>query len=369
MTSDAGAQASRIFLTHSPYHCLLAYAIAVDDEVPSLLCYRPYYPRAQARPFFEFLRSLDVFVECHLLASMYKDQNTWKRPLARMPAKHRNFTRMRSLIQRHPIREVCGVLDDRDLTQFVMQTATAMADEPVTCAIIEDGAAIYTPLRGRKRWTPYTFPSLHAWLHRRMYGYPYQPPPTVGFYGDFELVDRLYAHAPAHVADRYHEHEVVEIPAWPLGAIDRISLRTLFADSGLAWEQLEGIDGIVLAPYLRTSEATARFARVVQQLTEAGIRVGYKPHPRLQIPEGGPCEDVVTIPAHLPSELLMVALSGVSFILGIRSTALLSAKWIDADLVAISLLEPVSTHQLAGVYDAMGVISCESSEDVERALF
>ena len=366
MASVEGARASRIFLTHSPYHCLLAYAIAADDDVPSVLCYRPYYPRAQARPFFEFLQSLDIFVECHLLASMYRDQNTWKRPLARMPAKHRNFTRMRSIIQGHPIREVCGVLDDRDLTQFVMQSATAVSEEPVRCSIIEDGAGIYTPLSSRKRWTPYTFPSLHAWLHRRMYGYSYQPPPAVGFYGDFELVDRLYAHAPAHVADRYSEHEVVGIPAWPLGAIDHTSIRALLADSTLAWGQLEEIDGIVLAPYLGSSEATARFAQVMHRLTEAGIRVGYKPHPRLKLPEVGSRESVVIMPAHLPSELLLVALSNVSFILGIGSTALLAAKWIDADLTALSVGELVSTHQPAAVFGAVGVRLCDSLEDIER---
>jgi hypothetical protein len=196
-----------------------------------------------------------------------------------------------------------------------------------------------------------------------MYGYSYQPPPTVGFHRDFELVDRTYAHAPTHVVDPYSEKEIVEIPAWPLRAIDHTYIRTLFADSGLAWEQFEEIDGIVLAPNLRTSEETAGFARVMRHISQRGLTIGYKPHPRLEEPVHHLQKHVTLMPQHVPVELLLMSLPAASFILATKSTALLTSQWIQDDIVAISVNNLVLDNQIDDIYQKVGVENPSSFEE------
>jgi hypothetical protein len=272
-----------------------------------------------------------------------------------MAAKHRNFVRIRRIVRDHRIREVCGVQDWRDLEQFVMQTATETSKGPIRCSIIEDGDAVYIPQDGPKRWTPYTFPVLHAWLHRLMYGYEYQPPPTVAFSGDFELVDRLYAHAPSHVAGRFSDHEISTISRRPIRALDHGSLITLFSNSNLNRDQLQDVDGIVLAPNLEDNGIKARFAQVMRQISQKGLVVGYKPHPRKKTSHHYSLENVVLMPQHVPAELLLLALPNVSFILATKSTALLTSQWICDNISAISVHNLLFENRIDDIYPNTGV--------------
>ncbi len=335
-----------VFLTHSPYHTLLAYSIASNRERDCHLFTQPYMPRDNFRDFFKIIEETDVFSSCYMLNTLYKEIGVFESGIKMNWHRVKNINKLTTFIREHEITEVCGVLGDRDITQAAMQCAVNTSDNTV-CSIIEDGGAAY--IEDTLSWIPYTFPRLHKILYYILFRYNYETisfdgEHRVDYYGDLEYISKIYATNPEYLSSNYNGYSKEQVqPDSVISLANTAPVDNYFSKHGFENGHDADINAVLLVPPgCKDEQMRTLLHRAVQTAVSDGSTIGIKFHPREKRSHliEFDYDDVVEIPRQMPVELFVLYYrETIDVVIGNLSTGLTSIKWLCEDMSVVSMSE------------------------------
>lgn len=317
-----------LFIAHTPYHALLSYAIAAENN-PAHLFVRP--TSRNYLSLVELLTSTSIFDSHRILADPYREGTEHGSNRYRKRTIRKNIETIRSFLQTTEVEAIYSALDEREIVQAAMHFAKKYG-KGATGIHFEDGCYDYNPII--IEWIPYRSELLRKVELYLRYGFVWDSPPHVR--GAHEDITQAYATFPEYVRPELQHQPVHPIPRDGLLELGRQpQLTDYFEDLGLSPEQLSSVDALVLVPFRDAAgneEVKAIFEKAVEFIEAAGYTVGLKYHPRQTLEsrmelDAGP--EVVEIPPDAPVELALVAAaSSVEVVLGLKSTAMKSALWL-----------------------------------------
>jgi len=324
----------KLFVTHSPYHTILAYSIASNTNRDSSIFIQPYIPNDSIWPLIELFRKTDQFSHVRLLPGLYTDYGKKKEDTVGIL--DNNIHEISEYIQNRDLEEVCVSLDDRDIDQAAVYYAKS-ANQNVTCSILEDGLGAYRDYSSS--WNPHAHPLLHTIRQLVIHKFIYQR--NIPVYGDSKYISQIHTTFPTLLRSHYKDFTKRGIsprPVIELGNSEECS--EYLEESGLDIEKLADIDILILPPKVdsldRNSEKTL-LSELLSELNSFGLTPGIKYHPR-QRNTSDVFEEAVIIPQSVPAELVLVhPRTDIQTVASGISTVFLSANWLLNEINVVSI--------------------------------
>lgn len=343
-----------LYVTHTPYHVILASALALEGGEPNHEQY--------------LLGILDSDME-KLLGSLRESADAPFDDVRVMAGNLNRTGRRKQIRAKYNSRKVRQYVADNDIDHVYSfndyrpedQAAFDAVGDDARRVYVEDGTGAYVHVNREWNW--------FGALKMKM------------FYGRWRTLVREHGTSPwiDEVRVSFPEHARLELRDKPISALPRRELSSL---AGYSWfrryvsetgvgDELTDLDGVVFITHSEYVDGVEEYVetmrRNIERLVERGHRIGVKYHPRettefLDVDQ----DDVIVLPHGVPAEVLFLASPDMQFVLGDDSTALLSASLLLEDAMIISLIRVFQSDpsRLASIFEELGLDVPESYSDI-----
>ncbi len=311
---------TRVFHAQTLYHILTTSCLEsqFNDPHQSHLVVLPNFKNSQE--VLEIVRNFGGFDQVHTLM---KETSV---PRPRKWA-HNSISVAKSLYLMHSLSpEELYVCNDRNP---IGQALLKMAPDECVCTYVEDGAAAYNSSKfdNKALWKSIFGKIFYGpWLSSR---------PVIGTADAF---DRVAATFPDQLRP--------EISHYPCLRINKDNLINSSFVNRLAKsydvERLEELSTLVLPSH--SGHISQRGVEALQSLIDSQAQqnevIGVKYHPRdendcyLDLPS-----NATRVPSEIPAEILYLSMKQLNTVVGVLSTALLTARWLSNSMEVLSILD------------------------------
>lgn len=270
-----------------------------------------------------------------------------------------NFAKLSGLIEGFPADAIAVGSDRRIEFQYLMHLRTLSSNE-VEGWYLDDGLYSYA---GR----PYGLikDQVNSLLKKLAYGCWWKEPKTVGA---SEWIKRAWLFSPKNAVALIQKKSCYAISSeWFLSSNVSEFVSQVLEKFGLdsqVRKALESIDLFVLIPHpnniLKMDGYVPRLEVFLKKTQQLGLKVAVKYHPRSKGPDFLELKkhyDILLLPNDLAFEFIMPLLNSSTIILGDVSSALMTAKWLRADVAALAVLSESDSfaQQFRGMLEELGV--------------
>jgi hypothetical protein len=350
------------YLAHTPYHVLLASALAADSSGGD----RSGGDRSGvngSEDEHHLLGVRDADMTALLDALRVGEETPFDRIESipgnlglsglRMEVRRKRTTaRVRRYVRRERPDRLYSFNDRQPVAQGAFDAASDRGG--VRRIYVEDGTSAYArfDVDGEWSWSE----SLKTKL---FYGFWRENTTTLG---TSSWVDEARAVFPDHVLPELRERPIESIPREAAVGLGDADWFRRYVRRNLDAETLDGVDALVFLTHSEYVEDVSRYADAIEALVRSlerrGHGVGVKYHPREETRFlGVDRSDAALLAPGVPAEVLFVADPSVEFVAGTMSTALLTARWLLDDAAVVSLMDVVGQphDRLGRVFERLGV--------------
>ena len=356
-----------LFIAFTPYHVLLAYAIARDEESSAENYLFVISDFRDVEPLIHFLEgwSRCPFAQIERLPGMYSQASNFRRRFTI----RRNLTTIIESVTRHKVERVYIFHDGRPEAQAALHFANK-GNKGAVGIYVEDGAGAYSSYESTKR-------PLHKLLLAKLFYGPWWQ--DVRVLGTSRWIDEVKAIFPRLVRPELRLKHVSSIPRHALLELrDQEWLYEYLKTLGVKIAGLNDLDAILIVAHSEFASQIPGYKQVTEDVLSMAksqnLRLGIKYHPResqddfLSVND---TEGILVLPKSLPIELVYIlTLEQIRFIIGDISTALLTAKWLldNAMVVSIAPLLNQTDSQLFETFAELGIKIINNVREIKGIL-
>ncbi|MDL0135123.1 polysialyltransferase family glycosyltransferase [Halobacterium salinarum] len=336
---------NHIYYASSPYHHLLSLSIAANqsERATTHLISSPNFTNGSH--FAEALRKWESspFNKIHLFETPHpvSPPQVW-------------FLQMRQVMKARQISK--SVSPTRVYVAKDVEAApqALMHYSPEATKIsIEDGTAAYSTRVSNhpKKWK--------RPIRKVFYGYWYTKPNLIG---GSKFIDRFAATFPDKLRPELDGLPTEQISSEILRGMDTNWMHPFFSSCNFSCGDCEQLDTVVLAAHSSVANNHPEYKEaLVKQIKDASNEgvVGIKYHPRDHHPGYLDLDGVnaTTVPSSVPAEIIYLQSPRLTTVIGTISTALMTARWLNEDIAAISLSKTagIGNERVIEVMESVGI--------------
>lgn len=336
---------THVYYASSTYQHVLAVARAgVQSEATSYLVSSPSFDA------MELIYALNNWSNSPF-KRIYHIQSTseYTRPdVWALQTKHRYLSK--KLVETLQPAEVIVGKDNDVISQGLLH----YSPETSTCICLEDGTAAYASSK---------FDPDAKWkqmLRKPLYGHWYSKPQVLG---TSKWVDCFAATYPDLLRPELLDLSIEKLQPYFLHQIETSWLDWFIDQSGVSTKTIENLDTLIVLPHPNAlSNEKDQIKTICKQILdelEDKKTLGLKYHPRdtQKSMMDSHKDSVVEIPQSIPAEVIYLKATDINTIIGVISTALLTARWLN-DEVEVKSLAHTFNHenkQIVEVFDDIGI--------------
>ena len=323
-----------VFISFTPYHILLSYAIALDEEKSAKNCLFVISDFGDVDPLVYSLEgwSRCPFAQIERLPGVYGQVSRFRRHFIIKRA----LIPITEFITRHKIECVYVFNDGRPEAQAALHFAKK-ANKSTVGIYVEDGAGVYSAYKSTKR------PLYKILLAKLFYGPWWQ---DVKVLGTSRWIDEVKAIFPQLVRPELRSKPITSISRYALLELQNQEWPYEYLENlGVKIGELNDLDAVLIVAHSEFARRIPRYKRVIENVLaiarSQGLRLAIKYHPRETLGDFllvGNTEGIIVLPQSLPIELVYIFTSKqIRFIVGDISTSLLTAKWLLDNAMVVSI--------------------------------
>lgn len=323
-----------VFIAFSPYHVLLALAIASTQT------------KQAERHVFVFMSFEYVDSIVHLLESLcspYFHKIYWipgiyqkTSRLSKAIVFRKNTKAISKFFRNHKVNCIYVSNDEGPEAQAALYLGKS-ANRDAVGIYFEDGSGAYNSKENKKR------SRLQMFIGHFFFGIPWK---RISVLGTSPWIDEIHVSFPHLVRAELRTKRLVPISNQSLlsiaGQIPSVECERLF---GMAIDELHGVDAILSLANSAYAKDNPEYKKAIRDIVsfaeEYGVRIAAKYHPRELLDDYLSIEHlsgISVLPKALPLEMIYIFSPGnVRLVIGDVSTSLMTAKWLLSDATTVSI--------------------------------